>query len=77
MRIAIAGKADRSAGAYETRMRRLAARLGVADAIVWAGHLAPEEMAWAYDHCAAFVVTSRAEACPNVALEGHTRSRRR
>jgi glycosyltransferase involved in cell wall biosynthesis len=69
MRIAIAGKADRSAGAYEARMRRLAAGLGVANAIVWAGQLAPAEMAWGYDHCAAFVVTSRAEACPNVALE--------
>jgi glycosyltransferase involved in cell wall biosynthesis len=26
-------------------------------------------MAWAFEQCAAFVVTSRAEACPNLALE--------
>jgi glycosyltransferase involved in cell wall biosynthesis len=69
IRIAIAGKADPGSRPYETRMRRLAARLGVAGAIVWAGQLTPAEMAWAYERCAAFVVTSRAEACPNVALE--------
>jgi glycosyltransferase involved in cell wall biosynthesis len=26
-------------------------------------------MAWCFRHCEAFVMTSRAEACPNVALE--------
>jgi glycosyltransferase involved in cell wall biosynthesis len=26
-------------------------------------------MAWSFGHCAVFVMTSRAEACPNLALE--------
>jgi glycosyltransferase involved in cell wall biosynthesis len=69
LKIVIAGRADESGKPYERRMRQLAARLGVTDAIVWAGHLASAEMAWTYDRCAAFVVTSRAEACPNIALE--------
>lgn len=69
LKIVIAGKADASTVTYEARMRRLAATLGVSDAIVWAGHLSPSEMAWAFSECAAFAVTSRAEACPNIALE--------
>jgi glycosyltransferase involved in cell wall biosynthesis len=69
MHIAIAGKADAGSHPYEARMRRLAAGLGIADAIVWAGQLTQAEMAWAYERSAAFVVTSRAEAGPNVALE--------
>jgi glycosyltransferase involved in cell wall biosynthesis len=67
--IVIAGKADAVAHAYEARMQHLAAKLGVARAILWTGQLSQMEMAWGYERCAAFVVTSRAEACPNVALE--------
>jgi glycosyltransferase involved in cell wall biosynthesis len=67
--LVIAGRADAGTRAYGERMRRLAERLRVASRIVWAGQLGPPEMAWCYDHCAAFVMTSRAEACPNTALE--------
>lgn len=67
--LAIAGGVDASGRRYEARMKRLAASLGVDRALVWAGHLSAPEMAWAFQHCAAFVVTSRAEACPNIALE--------
>ena len=67
--LVIAGATDASGQPYAKRMRQLAAAVGVAHAVVWAGRLTPAEMAWAYDHCAAFIVTSRAEACPNVALE--------
>lgn len=47
-------------------MQRLANELGVATHIVRAGQLTPLEMAWCFEHCAAFVTTSRAEACPMV-----------
>ena len=69
LRLVIAGRPDPASRPYSVRMRRLAAQLRVADAVVWPGQLTPAEMAWAYERCAAFVVTSRAEACPNVALE--------
>jgi glycosyltransferase involved in cell wall biosynthesis len=69
LKIVIAGKPDASTRPYETRMRRLSERVGAAAAIAWPGQLGPAEMAWGYERCAAFVVTSRAEACPNVALE--------
>jgi glycosyltransferase involved in cell wall biosynthesis len=67
--LVIAGGVDRSGQPYAARMRRMARALGVEERIVWAGHLSAAEMAWSFGHCGAFVVTSRAEACPNLALE--------
>jgi glycosyltransferase involved in cell wall biosynthesis len=37
--------------------------------IHWAGQLSSAEMSWCYYHSRLFVMTSRVEACPNVALE--------
>ena len=69
LKFVIAGSSDSSSRPYEARMRRLVEQLGLAEAVVWAGHLPPDDMAAAFQRCAAFVMTSRAEACPNVALE--------
>ncbi len=67
--LVIAGAADASGRPYATRTAKLARSLGVERAVTWAGQLSPAEMAWAYSRCDAFIVTSRVEACPNVALE--------
>jgi glycosyltransferase involved in cell wall biosynthesis len=67
-RLVIAGRADRGTAVYERRMRRLAAAQGAAR-VLWAGQLTSAEMAWCFQQCAAYVTTSRAEACPNTALE--------
>ena len=67
--LAIAGQVDRGMDSYAARLRRLAMAAGVADQIHWLGPLNNSEMSWCYYHCHAFVMTSRAEACPNVALE--------
>ena len=67
--LVIAGKVDPGAEGYHQKLRRLAESLGVADRIVWAGQLNPAEMAWCFRNAAAFVTTSRAEACPNTVLE--------
>ncbi len=67
--LVIAGQADSGTQSYRLRMQRLAEDLGVVGRIVWAGQLKPLEMAWCYDRTELFVATSRAEACPNVALE--------
>jgi glycosyltransferase involved in cell wall biosynthesis len=66
--LVIAGRADRATEAYERRMRDLAEAQG-AGRVIWTGLLTPPEMAWCYRRCAAYVTTSRAEACPNTALE--------
>ncbi len=67
--LVIAGRPDAGTRACAGQMRRLADRLHVAPRVVWAGQLGPPEMAWCFHRCAAFVMTSRAEACPNTALE--------
>lgn len=65
----IGGKTDPGMQFYKEEMDQLADRLGVSDRIVWAGHLTPAEMAWCFQNCKLFVMTSRAEACPNIVLE--------
>ena len=65
----IAGTAIRGVSRYGERMKRLAADVGVASRVVWMGQLEPAEMSWCFTHCEAFVMTSRVEACPNIALE--------
>ena len=37
--------------------------------VCWAGNLNESEMSWCYQNCSAFIMTSRVEACPNIALE--------
>jgi glycosyltransferase involved in cell wall biosynthesis len=66
---AIAGGTDPGTGFYLDRMRNLAEKLGVSGRVLWTGRLSPLEMSWCFHHCKAFVLTSRAEACPNTALE--------
>jgi glycosyltransferase involved in cell wall biosynthesis len=54
---------------YLQKMKRLALKLGVDSHIAWVGHLDRAEMSWCYSHCRMFLMTSRVEACPNIALE--------
>jgi glycosyltransferase involved in cell wall biosynthesis len=68
-RLLVAGGTTRGLRSYGARLRRLAARRGVAARITWAGEFPPAQMAWCFEHCAAFVMTSRVEACPITALE--------
>jgi O-antigen biosynthesis alpha-1,2-mannosyltransferase len=67
--LVVAGEADADTRAHFRRLRERAARRGLAERVIWAGGLGPSEMRWCFEHCAAFLMTSRAEACPNVVLE--------
>jgi glycosyltransferase involved in cell wall biosynthesis len=67
--LVIAGAVDPRMEGYRRRLDRLARRGGIARDLIWAGRLNPAEMAWCYARCKLFVMTSRAEACPNTALE--------
>ena len=67
--LVIAGGVDGGCGGYAARLRSLARDLGVEKRITWAGRLDGQHMARAFRNCSAFVMTSRAEACPNTALE--------
>lgn len=67
--LAIAGSPDAGAERYAAKLMENARTLGVGGQISWLGQLDAQEMAWCYRNSGAFVMTSRVEACPNVALE--------
>jgi glycosyltransferase involved in cell wall biosynthesis len=60
---------DRTQLPYLKKMKHLAEKLGVNSQIAWTGHLNAAEISWCYSHCQLFLMTSRVEACPNIALE--------
>jgi glycosyltransferase involved in cell wall biosynthesis len=67
--LVIAGAVDPGMERYSRGLKQLATELGCANDVLWLGSLDAAEMDWAFRNCAAFVMTSRAEACPNTALE--------
>jgi glycosyltransferase involved in cell wall biosynthesis len=67
--LVIAGAVDRGAESYVRRIRALAENTGLESRIVWAGQLDASGMAWCFRRATLFVMTSRAEACPNTVLE--------
>jgi glycosyltransferase involved in cell wall biosynthesis len=69
VQLVVAGQADAGSQGYAARLRDLCALLRVADRVTFAGQLGASDMSAALSGAAAFVMTSRAEACPNTALE--------
>jgi glycosyltransferase involved in cell wall biosynthesis len=67
--LVIAGKVGQGMKRYYRKLVRLVEREGLASHIRFVGVLNRGEMAWCYRNCSAFVMTSRVEACPNIALE--------
>ena len=68
-KLVIAGAVDPGMGKFKDRLIDRAFNAGIVSQIIWTGSLSAEEMSWCYRHCDAFVMTSRVEACPNIALE--------
>jgi glycosyltransferase involved in cell wall biosynthesis len=69
LQVVIAGAVDRGAEQYAAAVRRLADRSGRPSQVTWAGQLTEDQMRAAFASAAVFVMTSRAEACPNTVLE--------
>ncbi|HJQ10160.1 MAG TPA: glycosyltransferase [Gemmatimonadaceae bacterium] len=67
--LGIAGNCDKNMEWYHRTLREKVSRLGLSERVRWLGALDPEAMTWAFRHSEAFIMTSRTEACPNVALE--------
>jgi glycosyltransferase involved in cell wall biosynthesis len=67
--LVIAGESPPRMEFYESRLKRWIEEYNISNKICWAGNLNDEEMIWCYQNCSAFVMTSRVEACPNIALE--------
>ena len=68
IRFAMVGGAG-AEGAMEGELRQLAARLGIADRIIFAGPRGRSELAVWYGAADLFVLASAHEGCPNVVLE--------
>ncbi|MCK4816280.1 glycosyltransferase, partial [bacterium] len=64
-----AGGIDPGMGKYKRILEKRSEKLGITYQIIWAGSLSLSEMSWCYHNCSVFIMTSRAEACPNIALE--------
>jgi len=67
--LVIAGKVGQGMKRYYRKLVGMVEGKGLTPHIRFAGVLDRGEMAWCYRNCAAFVMTSRVEACPNIALE--------
>jgi glycosyltransferase involved in cell wall biosynthesis len=67
--LAIAGKVGKGMSRYYDKLNRLLVKHKLDSHVHFLGVLTPSEMTWCYRNCAAFVMTSRVEACPNTALE--------
>jgi len=72
LKLVVAGKADPGMQFYLDKITLLAKELGVYEHIIWTGHLSAHQMAWCFQNCKVFIMTSRAEACPNTVLEALT-----
>ena len=59
---------DRTTSYFRSLADRIETK-SLQERVLWAGELSASQMAWCYSHCAAFLMTSRVEACPNTALE--------
>lgn len=68
LRFAIVG-GDGPEGAMGAELRQLAARLGIADAVIFAGPRESSELADWYSAADLFVLATAHEGCPNVVLE--------
>ncbi len=69
MRLVRAGETVPGMRTYRAGLERLLASRGLTDNVCWAGNLNDEEIQWCYDKCSLFIMTSRIEACPNIAME--------
>jgi len=54
---------------YQKKLKNWIQTNNLSGRIYWAGHLNEDEMTWCYRNCNAFVMTSRIEACSNIAIE--------
>lgn len=69
MQLVIGGNVDPGMESYFNKLKKMANNSGISKQIHWPGSLHDSKIAWCFSHCEAFVMTSRVEACPNIALE--------
>jgi glycosyltransferase involved in cell wall biosynthesis len=69
MHLVIAGQTTPGMKKYHDNLKNKIQLGGISNNICWTGNLNENEMNWCFRNCKFFVMTSRIEACPNIALE--------
>jgi len=69
IKLVIAGDVRPAMLSYWEKLKKRIQRLDIFPNVYWAGKLSEKEMSWCYQNCQAFIMSSRVEACPNIALE--------
>ena len=67
--LVIAGSTSSGVVNYKEKLINWLKEQDMVSKVCWTGSLNKQEMSWCYQNCKAFVMTSRAEACPNIVLE--------
>jgi len=67
--VVIAGETESRMVPYRKKLEEWIKINNLSSKIIWMGKLSEREMNWCYTNCKIFVITSRVEACPNIALE--------
>jgi glycosyltransferase involved in cell wall biosynthesis len=67
--LVIAGETEIKMFSYRKKLEEWIKMHNLSSKIYWVDKLSEKEMAWCYRHCVIFVMSSRIEACPNIALE--------
>lgn len=62
VKLVIAGESGHSMARYQEKLKGWVQENNLSDRIFWAGSLNENEMAWCYQNCSAFVMTSRVES---------------
>jgi len=62
IRLVVAGESGHRMVGYQKKLKDWAQKNGLSDRICWAGSLNENEIAWCYQSCNAFVMTSRVES---------------
>jgi len=67
--LVIAGGVSPRMQNYWKKLQKWIEMNNLSSKVCWVGILSKEEMAWCYKNCLLFIMASRVEACPNIALE--------
>lgn len=67
--VVIAGGSSANMVAYQRGLNNRLKKSGLSSKICWAGNLNEREMAWCYQNCSVFIMTSRVESFGQIALE--------
>ena len=72
LNLVIAGASTKNMMKYEKKLLNFIQKNNLVNKVLWVGHLNEHEINWCYQNSRCFVMTSRVEACTNIAIEAMT-----